>query len=68
MLLLALRRGARLLVFDQELTPGQARSLATATQGDLKFLDRTQLILDIFAQRARAGKASCKWRWPSCAT
>ncbi|MGD9124070.1 MAG: GTPase HflX [Desulfarculaceae bacterium] len=57
-LLLALRRNAQVLVFDQELTPSQAQSLAAATGQELKFLDRTQLILDIFAQQAstREGK------------
>lgn len=57
-LLQALRRGAGVLVFDQELTPAQAHSLALATETRLKFIDRTQLILDIFAQRAatREGK------------
>jgi len=39
------------LVFDQELAPSQLRNIATAT--DLKVVDRTQLILDIFAQRAK---------------
>jgi GTPase len=52
----ALQQGATLLIFDQELTPVQARSLAAITE--LKVLDRTQLILDIFARRAhtRDGK------------
>jgi GTP-binding protein HflX len=57
-LLMALRAGARWLVFDQELSPSQAHRLALSTDADLKFIDRTQLILDIFAQRAttREGK------------
>lgn len=57
-LLLALRSDARWLVFDQELSPSQAHRLALSTDADLKFIDRTQLILDIFAQRAstREGK------------
>jgi GTP-binding protein HflX len=44
------------LAFDRELSPSQLRNIATVT--DLKVLDRTQLILDIFAQRAisREGK------------
>jgi GTPase len=46
----ALQSGATLLIFDQELTPVQARSLAAITE--LKVLDRTQLILDIFSRRA----------------
>lgn len=47
---------ADLVVFDDELTPAQARNLETSL--DIKVLDRTQLILDIFAQRAqtREGK------------
>ncbi|HXH09347.1 MAG TPA: GTPase HflX [Alphaproteobacteria bacterium] len=52
----SLQLGAELIVFDQELTPTQARSISEAT--DLKVIDRTQLILDIFAKRAssRDGK------------
>ncbi len=46
----ALHKGATLLVFDQDLSPVQARTIATMT--DLKVLDRSQLILDIFARRA----------------
>jgi len=44
--------GADLLVFDRDLGPAQARHIAEATS--LKILDRTQLILDIFAQRAQS--------------
>lgn len=47
----ALQLGAGLLVFDQELNPSQVRSLTEFS--DLKVIDRSQLILDIFAQRAR---------------
>ncbi|MEW6186065.1 MAG: GTPase HflX, partial [Thermodesulfobacteriota bacterium] len=47
----ALQLGADLLVFDQDLNPSQVRSLTDFTE--LKVIDRTQLILDIFAQRAR---------------
>jgi GTP-binding protein HflX len=47
----ALRSQADFIVVDQNLTPAQARAIAEAT--DLKVLDRTQLILDIFAERAR---------------
>ncbi len=46
----AMRTGANLLIFDRELTPSQVRSLTEIT--DLRVIDRTQLILDIFAQRA----------------
>ena len=48
----ALQRGADLLIFDQELNPSQVRSITDLT--DMKVVDRTQLILDIFAQRARS--------------
>ncbi len=44
--------GAELIVFDQDLTPSQLNAIAEATE--LKVIDRTQLILDIFAQRARS--------------
>jgi len=42
---------AELVIFDDELSPTQQRNLTTAL--DRRVLDRTQLILDIFAQRAR---------------
>ena len=48
----AMQRFADVLIFDQELSPSQARHIADATS--LKVLDRTQLILDIFAQRAQS--------------
>jgi GTPase len=55
-LIRAQQMGANLLIFDHELTPGQVRSLADFTE--MKIIDRTQVILDIFAQRAhsREGK------------
>ncbi len=43
---------ADLVVFDHNLSPIQQRSLEDEIQG--KVIDRTQLILDIFAQRARS--------------
>jgi len=48
----AMQYGAELIVFDQDLTPSQLNAIADATE--LKVLDRTQLILDIFAQRAKS--------------
>jgi GTP-binding protein HflX len=48
----ALQLGADMLVFDSELSPAQVRSLSETT--DLKIIDRAQLILDIFAQRAQS--------------
>jgi GTP-binding protein HflX len=60
------------LVFDRELSPSQLRNIATETE--LKVLDRTQLILDIFSQRAksREGKlqvelAQLRYRMPRLA-
>jgi len=40
-----------MLIFDQELTPAQIRSISAMTE--LKVIDRSQLILDIFARRAQ---------------
>jgi len=53
---LALQGNAGLIIFDGELSPAQLRNLTEITER--RVLDRTQLILDIFAQRAssRAGK------------
>ena len=53
---LALRGQASLVVFDGELAPAQLHNLTELTER--KVLDRTQIILDIFAQHAttRAGK------------
>jgi len=58
-----------LVIFDQDLTPTQARNLSERME--LRVIDRTQLILDIFAQRAstRDGKlqvelAQLKYRMP----
>lgn len=50
-LLRSMHLDAEVLVFDRELSPSQLRNVATETE--LKVLDRTQLILDIFAQRAQ---------------
>ncbi|MBN8228958.1 GTPase HflX [Corallococcus macrosporus] len=58
-----------LLIFDKDLTPSQGRHIGDATS--LKILDRTQLILDIFAQRAQTAEgklqvelAQLKYRLP----
>jgi len=59
----ALQRGATLLIFDQELTPAQVRTISSMTE--LKVIDRSQLILDIFARRAPALTARYRWNWPS---
>lgn len=54
--LMAQTIGANLIVFDRDLTPAQVRNLET--QIGVRVVDRTEVILDIFAQRARtrAGK------------
>ena len=45
--------GASLVVFDRDLSPAQVRNLET--QMGVRVVDRTEVILDIFAQRARTG-------------
>jgi GTP-binding protein HflX len=68
----ALWSDADLVIFDQNLTPVQARNLGERLE--LRVIDRTQLILDIFAQRAssRDGKlqvelAQLRYRLPRLA-
>lgn len=46
--------GADLVIFDRGLSPGQQKSLEDRLK--VKVIDRTQLILDIFAQRARSNE------------
>lgn len=65
----ALNKGATLLIFDQDLNPSQIKAIGEITE--LKVIDRSQLILDIFARRAhsRDGKvqvelAQLKYRLP----
>jgi len=52
----ALQLGAEVLIFDCDLSPSQLNAITDLT--DLKILDRTMLIMDIFARRAktRSGK------------
>ena len=47
--------GATLIVFDDELTPAQSRNIEQAT--GTRVMDRAELILDIFATRARSSEA-----------
>jgi GTPase len=68
----AMQLGADVLIFDNDLAPSQLRNVATTT--DLKVIDRTQLILDIFSIRAqsREGKlqielAQLRYRRPRLA-
>lgn len=65
----ALNKGATLLIFDQDLNPSQMKAISDITE--LKVIDRSQLILDIFARRAhsRDGKvqvelAQLRYRLP----
>lgn len=51
-LLRAAELDAQTLIFDRNLTPSQAAAISKHT--DLKVIDRSQLILDIFAQRAES--------------
>jgi GTP-binding protein HflX len=46
---------AEVIIFDNDLSPGQVRNLEKATE--VKVLDRSELILDIFATRARSVEA-----------
>src|SRR5579862_8456838 len=52
---LAAARGAKCALFDHDLMPGQAKALDESS--GLKVMDRTELILDIFASRARSRMA-----------
>ncbi len=51
----AKNKGANLLIFDEDLTPIQVRNIESKTK--LKVIDRSALILDIFARRARTSEA-----------
>ncbi len=69
LVIMAMNRGASLLIFDQDLTPSQTKAIGEVTE--LKVIDRSQLILDIFARRAHSkdGKvqvelAQLKYRLP----
>ena len=59
-ILVAVRsHGAKLVVFDRALSPAQLRNLETAlSEGGsaVRVVDRTDVILDIFAQRARTSE------------
>ncbi len=48
----AMQQDAELIILDHELAPNQGRAIGVLT--DAKVIDRTQLILDIFAQRAHS--------------
>jgi GTP-binding protein HflX len=50
LLVKCMQSGVDLIIFDQNLSPGQMATISDLTE--LRVLDRTQLILDIFSQRA----------------
>ncbi|MEN8261869.1 MAG: GTPase HflX [Nitrospirota bacterium] len=65
----SMNKGATLLIFDQDLNPSQIKAIGDITE--MKVIDRSQLILDIFARRAhsRDGKvqvelAQLRYRLP----
>ncbi len=51
-IILAMEKGATMLIFDKELSPSQSKAISEKTE--LKVIDRSQLILDIFARRAHS--------------
>lgn len=72
LMVMAFQSDVDLVIFDQDLTPTQARNLSA--QLELRVIDRSQLILDIFASRAqtRDGQvqvelAQLKYRLPRLA-
>jgi GTP-binding protein HflX len=54
----ALQTGADFVVFDNNLSPAQSRAISEFTE--LKVIDRTQLILDIFARRAKSNEGKIR--------
>ena len=56
--------GANLLIFDDDLRPAQGREIEAAT--GIKVIDRTELILDIFARRARTKVARAQVELAQC--
>jgi GTP-binding protein HflX len=65
----AMQATADLIILDKDLSPSQGRHISDATS--LKVIDRSQLILDIFAQRAQSAEgklqvelAQLKYRLP----
>lgn len=55
---LVLDTGANVVIFDDELSPRQQRELERALGEEIKVIDRTALILDIFASHARTSEGS----------
>lgn len=55
---------ANLLIFDDDLRPAQGREIEKATE--IKVIDRTELILDIFARRAQTKVARAQVELAQC--
>ncbi|CAM2788222.1 GTP-binding protein HflX [Flavobacterium psychrophilum DSM 3660] len=62
--LYVLENGISTIVFDDELTPSQQKNISKII--DCKILDRTHLILDIFAQRAETSYARTQVELAQC--
>jgi len=62
--LIAQETGADTVIFSHDLSGTQQRNLEEVI--GKKTIDRTQLILDIFAHHAKSRKARLRWNWPSC--
>ncbi len=52
---MVLERSANLVIFDEELSPAQGKNLEELIK--VRVMDRSELILDIFATRARSSEA-----------
>jgi GTP-binding protein HflX len=55
---LVIEKGATVVIFDDELSPRQQREIEKVLGQEIKVLDRTALILDIFASHARTREGS----------
>ena len=51
------KNGIDVLIFDDDLTPSQIKNIERLFEGKQKILDRSNLILDIFASRAKTAQA-----------
>lgn len=68
---LAMKEEADVIIFDNDLSPSQIGELekiinehAGRSYGDgIKVLDRSELILDIFATRTRPTRQNSRWNW-----
>ena len=63
---IVIAEGADTVICDTELTPSQRRALEDVVK--VKVIDRTALILDIFAQHAKSRRARPRSSWRSCGT